>query len=379
MAVSPTEARPRYLRLALGDLAGDRVRTLLAIAAVVPLVVAYFIVFAVAEGILTVADRTAADTALVVASTNVLDLSSGSIDDEDLALFEDLAGTDVVAVTPMVFRFISVDDTLVHLRAADVPTWEERHDLEVISGALPASRGEVAVSEAVEQSLGWTVGTTLPIYGSDFRVSGVLRAPGTKAVSVWMPLDQAQELFDARDDYQLAFLHLAPDADPDDLIDRLESDPRLADDYVVLLESRLAVAQSATMRTAGQISFFAVGLALAMIGFGSFNFSSLILAERQREAGVVRALGFSARFLRRLITVRVVLVGVAAYLVGLAIAWVYLASRPVVSINAFAVPLRATPAAIGVGLIVVIALSWFAGRLAARRYVRTTPGALLEG
>ena len=59
-----------------------------------------------------------------------------------------------------------------------------------------------------------------------------------------------------------------------------------------------------------------------------------------------------------------------AYGVGWLLAWGYLSTRSVVSINAFAVPLQVTNRAIVAGVVVSLVLAWFAGRLAARRYVR---------
>ena len=66
----------------------------------------------------------------------------------------------------------------------------------------------------------------------------------------------------------------------------------------------------------------------------------------------------------------VVLLTAVAFLLGWLLAWAFLATRPVVSINAFAVPLEVTTRSILVGLVAIIVLAWIAGRLAARRYAR---------
>jgi ABC-type antimicrobial peptide transport system permease subunit len=50
----------------------------------------------------------------------------------------------------------------------------------------------------------------------------------------------------------------------------------------------------------------------------------LSLEERRREAGILRALGFSPSAIRLFLSLRALLLGLSAYLVALLAAWIYM-------------------------------------------------------
>jgi hypothetical protein len=376
-------------RLAIGDIAADRSRTLLTIAALVPLIVAFFIVAALAAGIREVAQAAPPDLNLVLVEPDLLDLSVGNIDATIVAAVAEVAGADAVRVTPAMFRILLVDDAtlpkesaglrakVLQLRAAEVDTWVDQHGLELVAGAFPDRADELVVTKPVVDVTGWQVDSLVDVYGSTFRISGVVEAPGTKSVSLWLDLDRASELFETGDRYQLVYVQLAPGAVAEELERRLVADPRLSR-YAVVLESRLALLEREVVAAWGPVFVVPVGMALALIAFGTFNFAAMALEERRREVGVLRALGFSASVVRSVAAVRTVLVALASYGIATAISWTFLRQARTVDVIGAAVSIRLGGGLLLLGVGLTVLVSWIGVRLATHRLLAANVGGLLE-
>jgi hypothetical protein len=376
-------------RLAVGDIAADRPRTLLTISALVPLVLAFFIVAALASGIREVAQAAPPDLNVVLVEPDLLDLSVGNIDSAVVAAAAEVAGADVVRVSPAMFRVLLVDDAtlpnesagirakVLQLRAADVDTWTPQHGLQLLDGSFPQDTDDLVVTKPVVDVTGWQVGSMIDVYGSTFRISGVVEAPGTKSVSLWMDLDRAGELFETGDRYQLLYLQLAPGASAQDLERRLGADPRLSR-YTVVLESRLALLEREVVAAWGPMFVVPVGMALALIAFGTFNFAAMALEERRREIGVLRSLGFSASVVRSVAAVRTVLVALASYAIATAIAWTFLREARTVDVVGAAVSIRLGGGLLLAGVGLTVLVSWIGVRLATHRLLAANVAGLLE-
>ena len=175
------------LRIAWRDLTADRTRTVLHVAAIAPIVAAYLILISIAAGLRGQALPLEMQS-IVLLSPNALDPASGRLDPTVLDLAAEVGGTDVASVTPMIFRPIRMEDRIVQLRAAPMETWQTVHGLTLLDGSWPAQRDEIAITEGVAIAAEWEVGTRAGIFGTTFTVSALVRAPGTKFASVWMPL-----------------------------------------------------------------------------------------------------------------------------------------------------------------------------------------------
>ncbi|HEX5631470.1 MAG TPA: hypothetical protein VFY15_07405, partial [Acidimicrobiia bacterium] len=91
------------LRLAWSDIASDRGRSLLHIAAVAPIVAAYLILIAIAGG-LREDTIPLEQQSIVILSPNALDPASGRLDPAVLDLAVEIGGEAASSVTPMIFR-----------------------------------------------------------------------------------------------------------------------------------------------------------------------------------------------------------------------------------------------------------------------------------
>ena len=230
------------LRIGWRDLVADRIRSVLHIAAVAPIVAAYLILIAISSGLREHTPPLETQS-IVLVSPNALDPGSGRLDPAVLELAAEVGGTDVASVTPMIFRPIRMDDRIVQLRASPIETWQTVHGLTLLDGAWPVLRDDIAITEGIAIAAGWEVGTRAEIFGTTFTVSALVRAPGTKFASVWMPFTRAEELFEGQSGFQLVTVVPAVGTDVRSIRDRLSAASR--GEFSVYFESDLAAEQTA--------------------------------------------------------------------------------------------------------------------------------------
>jgi hypothetical protein len=303
----------RVLTFVVRDLRADRRRSVTHIGAIVPIVAAYLILIAIAGGLRGEAESVQAQD-IVLLSPNALDPASGRLDPSVLDLARDVGGEDIITATPMIFRPIRMADRVVQLRAAPFDTWQTVHDLTLLSGSWPDAPDEVAITEGIAIATDWTVGTRAEIFGTQFEVSALVRAPGTKFASVWMTFDRADRLFEGQSGFQMVVVEPAPGADVQDLRDRL--DAVSGSEFSVYFEADLAERQSARQGAANNLATVATLIGIAALAFGGFNLSALALAERTRDLGIARAVGFTRSALRTVAVARSTILAAVGFVLG---------------------------------------------------------------
>jgi putative ABC transport system permease protein len=361
------------LRFLARDLTADWRRGLLTVLAIAPIATAFLIVMGISTGLRGPEIPLSRQNVLVV-SANALDTASGRLDPAVLDLARATAGEDAASVGPMIFRPIKAGDTIVQLRAAPLADWTEVHGLALLNGRLPApGADEMAVTEGIAAATGWAPGDRVEIFGTEFAVTGSLRAPGTKFASVWMDFDRADRLFEGAAGYQIVAVRPAPGTDPVELRNRLAAAAPPA--VAVYFESAIENEQAARSATAGRLSQVAAGIAVAALAFAAFNLTALTLAERRRDLGIARALGFAPGALSTAVVVRSVLLAAAGYALGAAAAAAITVARPEVSVRSFVVDVSPTAASWITGAVLAIGVSaagaWVPARSAGRRPIRS--------
>lgn len=359
------------LRLAWADAAADRMRSLLHLAALIPIVVAYLILMAVAGGL-----RAEAVTGgnLVLLSPNALDPAAGRLDPSVLAMAEATVAGDA-AVAPMIFRPIRIDDRVMQLRAAPFSTWETVHGLALLDGRWPGSGDEIAITEGASIATGWTVGSTVEVFGTEFAVSALVRASGTKFASVWMRFDRAQDLFEGMSGVQMITVAPRPGVDVAALRLRLEA--VAGSDFSVYEETILAEEQGARQGAASSLAIVSTIIALAALTFAAFNLASLTLTERRRDLGIARSLGFDPRSLAALTTVRACLLTLIGLSIGALAAWPVLAVAGTTTIRSLVFEPSVSSGAWIAGSVLALAATAAGTLLALRRPLRLPVRALL--
>lgn len=363
------------LPIVMGDVVADGRRSGMLIAAVAPIVAAYLILIAVAGGLRN--DAVALeDERIVLLSPNALDPASGRLDPAVLDLVATVAGDDIVGAEPMIFRPIRMGDRVVQLRGAPFDGWETIHGLTLLGGAWPGGGDEVAITEGIAVATGWNVGTQAEIFGTTFRVTGLVRARGTKFASVWMRYERADALFEGQSGFQMVTISPAPGVDVRDLKDRLVA--AAGSEYAVYYSTELANEQGAREGAARELAAVSTLIGVAALAFGGFNLAALTLVERRRDLGIARSLGFAPRAVAAVTLLRSAVLAACGFVAGAAIALVVLATTAATTIRSFvfepSLPLAAWLAGIGITLAASLAGTGLALRTPMRRPV----GTLLE-
>jgi ABC-type antimicrobial peptide transport system permease subunit len=153
----------------------------------------------------------------------------------------------------------------------------------------------------------WKVGDTLHIYGNDFIISGLIRAPGMEFSSIWMTLDTATNLFNLKGIYQFAWIQLQPSVDFNAVRSKLQNDPRLIDRFDVYFADNLYQEYTKAVSDMQGMSGMLVILALSAVMLGTYCNIFLILSERSWDITILRAVGVQAGTIRALVTLRTLL------------------------------------------------------------------------
>lgn len=304
------------LRFTFKDLVSDGWRTLITVTNLLVFLICYFAMEAFAEAAYKFGNQPTDRSALLIVSRNVFDPSESVVTDEEFQPARELMPAYVKSVTPLMFKIIQANTSLLQLRAASLEDMQTVHSLSLVSGEWPTGGGDIVIGEGALSGTGWTVGSTVRIYGSDFRISGIVRAPGTKFSSIWMRLDQAEILFNLQGVYQFAWIQLQPTADAEAVRMQLQNDPRLADRFDVYFVDNLYQEYTKAVSDLKGLSSMLVLLALSAVMLGTYCNIFLILTERSREITILRAVGFQSGAIRGLIILRTLLQIAVAYLLA---------------------------------------------------------------
>ncbi|HEX5630104.1 MAG TPA: FtsX-like permease family protein, partial [Acidimicrobiia bacterium] len=249
----------------------------------------------------------------------------------DLAI--EIGGESASSVTPMIFRPMRMEDRVIQLRAAPFDTWDSVHGLALLDGDWPGTGDEVAITEGIAIATGWGVGTRAEIFGTDFTVTALVRAPGTKFASVWMRFERADALFEGQSGYQMITVVPAPGADPRTLLADLEE--VAGGRYSVYFESELIAEQGAREGAADNLAAVSTLIGIAALVFGGFNLSAVALAERRTDLGIARSIGFGRRGIGGFAVLRALLLAAGGFALGALVAVIVLTATASTTVRSF--------------------------------------------
>jgi ABC-type antimicrobial peptide transport system permease subunit len=246
--------------------------------------------------------------------------------------------------------------------------------LTLVSGGWPLGLQQVVLSVNVARATSWQVDSTVNIYGTDFKVTGLVRSSQDDYGAVWMTYPEGQRLFGMERGFQIAVLPLVPSADPEAVRQKLQADPRISAGYAVYLENALSDRYGQVNHNVLTLSYLLALVSLSAITFGIYNATNLTLAERGHEIGLLRVIGFTQARLRGFLFVRTLVLTLVAYGLGWAASFIlihYLAAHIPIDLLVAPVNLSLSPAACILGMILAGLFAWLGiwlttGRLAAR-------------
>jgi len=363
------------LRLALGDLRAEPLRTLLAVLVLTPIAASWFLLATVSGSLASLGHAGEARN-LVVTQQDVFDLSNIRLGDDTLLAASVAAGDDAESVSALVLRVVKLDDRVLQLRAAATEVWGPVHGLALLDGRLPdEAANEMAITESVQSATGWRIGDVQRVFGVRFTITGVLRGSGTKVASLWLPLHRAEALFDRPGEFQMAVVRVRADVDADAVRDRLRT---ALPDALVLDESAVQAEATRGVRSLGDLATIFTAIGIVGLAIGCANTTALTLAERSRTVGLLRTLGFTPRAVRRLLATRAVLLTSAALVVGLAIAAWFASDRPSFVLRSYTIAPSLRPLPVLAGCALSLACAWLGAVIASRRVLAAPVTELLE-
>ncbi len=367
--------------LILKELRHDWRRVGLNIIAIATVIFAFLLLFTLGEtlGSLTIVADISRN--LVVIEGDIVDPSDATLDKPAIQAAEELSPNLVSAVSPMIYRHLRINDKLVQLRAADLDDWLGIHHLSLANGRLPDGPGEVAITSGAASILGGDLGAVVTIFGSEFKVVGLVEHTGTPFASIWLDLDQAEALFGPTRGYQLMLVEVAAGVDGDVAKSALEADPRISSQYHVFFEDNYTRRNTQALNDVQGIARVMSIISLMAIILGTYNATSLQLSEKERQLGILRIIGFEYRTIYRLQLAQTLFQSVVGFVFGLIATTFFLifwGSSQQVFIFGWPLRFALTLSTVSLGLIFTLLFAWLGTLFATRRMINRSPAKAIK-
>jgi ABC-type lipoprotein release transport system permease subunit len=300
----------------LKDLLSEWRRTLMTVLSLTIIITGYLIPTALADAFATWGTQPVGSRNLVILAKGIIDPMESVISTE---IYESLISKKppgITAVSPVIYRHIRVNDRVVDLRAVPPQDWIPIYGLELAEGSLPNGNKQVMLTQGAQAALALNPGDPITIYGGSFVISGIVKASSLQFATIWMRLEDGQELFSEYDNYQAVYLQSSPEIDLETTRTACEQLPFLGHKYSVYLEDALYLEASRSSKDLLMVSRILVAIALFSIVFGSYNLTQLNLAEREHILSILRTIGYEAVTLASLKTAQSVLIGMTAFILA---------------------------------------------------------------
>jgi ABC-type antimicrobial peptide transport system permease subunit len=365
----------------LKDMRHEWARTALTVLGMAVVIFSFFILSTFSQSLAFFNESESYGSNLIVIQSNLIDLGDSVLDDSALHAAEQMPSNLISRVSPVIFRHLRINDHLIQLRAARVEDWTTVFHMELLEGKWPKDFGEVAVGEGTAKANDWKIGSTVEIFGSEFRISAITLSPGLAFSSIWMPLNQAQVHFGKKNVYQMMVVQVAQNADAENVKLLLQTDPQLTGKYSVFFEDTYSQRNTKILKDMSSLMNICSSLALLAVTFGTYTSTNLSLTERGREIGILRAIGFPHNYLGKLLGLRAALQGFMAYTAGLAAALLFIAYRQAyaqVFVLGFNISFMMTWQIIFGGLLLTSTLALLGAWLSSRRLMHLSVNHMLK-
>ena len=314
--------------LALGyfsfkDLVYDRWRSLLTIISLAVVVAGYLLLTSLSRAFLIVGKQSQVTDNLVIITADAIDPMESSLNEEILQIARGIAPNQIQRAFPTLFRHMDIGGRILQVRAVPLEEMPTALDLTLVLGRWPSGSRQIVIGEEIARIASWKLGSTVNIYGTDFQVTGLVRAADNNISAIWMAYPEGQHLFGMGSGFQVGYLPLVPSADPESVRAKLQADPRISVHYSVYLENALSNGYNEVNHNLVTLSSIMATVSLLAITFGVYNSTSLSLTERSYEIGLLRVVGFTQGKLRGFLFARALVLTLAAYSLGWVVLIIY--------------------------------------------------------
>ncbi|MHC1781499.1 MAG: ABC transporter permease [Anaerolineaceae bacterium] len=304
------------LKFLWDDLQHDASRSLLTIINLSAVLVSYFLLAAISVGLGLAGTQKAPGNELLVLDKLTIDPMQSQLKYDTLQALSALGPDQVKRVFPFTFHHLNINEHLVQVRGVPPEEFIRTFKLRLNEGRMPQEPDEVIISEGAVHYASWGLGSILTIYGSDFRVSGIVQMPESTFATVWMPLETAEQTFQTAGRYQGAVVVVPDGVNPEDVLFVIESMPALKDHYTAFLVEDVYYRFARVLEEAKIISYALTWLSLLMVTLGIYHTIHLNLEERSREVVLLHAVGFSIRNLQGILFLQAGFLTIISYLLA---------------------------------------------------------------
>ncbi|MEE4637534.1 MAG: ABC transporter permease [Wenzhouxiangella sp.] len=222
----------------------------------------------------------------------------------------------------------------VPLRGVGADAVGIRADLALVEGRMfePGRREVIVGSGAASQFAGLEVGNTLEFGTERWDVVGRFSGGGAASSELWTDSAVLQGAYRRGNSFSSIYGQLK-DADLfEDFRDTLTADPRLS--VTVQRESDYLAAQSQALSTFIAVAGYGIAALMALGAlFGALNTMYNVVAQRSREIGTLRALGFSPGAVVISVMAEALLLALLGGAIGAVLAWVLFNGMTVSTLN----------------------------------------------
>jgi ABC-type antimicrobial peptide transport system permease subunit len=360
----------------LRDLLHDRWRSLLTLASLATVVFAYLLLGSLAQAMALFSSRSRINNDLLIVAADTIDPMESTVGEAALQAAVEIAPGEVRRAFPIIFRHLTIDGRITQVRGMMLEELPISQGLSLVEGAWPSGPRQVVAGEGAAHLASWETGSTVNIYGTNFQVSGLVRAGESAFGSIWMSYAEAEQLFGSERGFQAVYLALGPSADAERVRLRLQADERIAGAYTVFHERGYADSYNQSNPGLLVLSGLMVLISLLAVSFGVYNATSLSLAERSREVGLLNVLGFTAGKVRGFLLGRALVLTLAAYGLGWAASRLFVERQQAgASVDLIFLALRLNPLSNLIGLVLAILFASLGVWLTSARSTASNPGA----
>lgn len=349
------------IQFLLKDLMRDGWRTAITVANLLTFLCCYFCLAALARAANEYGNDEEDRSSLMILQNNVFDPSDSIVTGEQILPIRERMPDLVSAVSPVIFRFVKVNNELIQLRAAASVDFQTVFRLALSEGAWPRKPDDVVIGSGTALMTGWTVGNQVNIFGRNFEVSGIVNTPGIKSSSIWMDLESAEALFGTSGDYQFLWVNITPGVNAADVVALLQNDSRIKNHYQVYFVDHLYQQYTRALDDVAGTSNVLMFISLITVMLGTFGSVYLTLSERSRELNILRAIGLSGRAIHGILSIRTLIQLAVAFLGS----WLcsililnYLSGKFPIIARSILLEVKITPAIFFTGLVLTILFGW---------------------
>jgi ABC-type antimicrobial peptide transport system permease subunit len=308
------------LKFLWDDLVYDAIRSCLTVINLCAVLVSFFLLAAISVGLGLAGRQKAPENILLVLEKQTIDPMQSRMEVETLNEIASLGPGHVKRVFPFTFHHLNINNYLVQVRGVPPEEFFRTFELKLNDGRMPQAPDEIVISEGAVHYASWSLGDILTVYGSDFRVSGIVQMPESTFATVWMPLETAERTFQNQGIYQGATVVIPEGVNPEEIQFMIETLPALKNRYAAFLIDDVYFRFARALKAAWIISIILTWISLFRITLGVYHTIHLNLEERGRELILLYAAGLSIRGLQKILLARIAFLMFIAYFLAWAIA-----------------------------------------------------------